>query len=151
MEEVDSVKVHISNTTIKEVNRNSEERGKCLLLLHLIRDVHFVQRTAPSQQQEGQSRQQQDESAEQIQNQPEIWTKGACLIQCCVNPIYFLTYNFSFLLVILFICISNVIHLSQFPLPKHLIRSSLTPASMRVLSHPPTYSCLSGLVFPYHG
>jgi hypothetical protein len=40
---------------------------------------------------------------------------------------------------------------SQFPLHKPHIPSSFSPASMRVLSHLPTHSCLRSLVFPYTG
>jgi len=39
---------------------------------------------------------------------------------------------------------------SIFP-PQAPIRSSLSPASMRVPLHPPTHTCLSGLVSPYPG
>ena len=54
----------------------------------------------------------------------------------------------SFLLVILFIYISNVIpFLSIHSTSPHLLLPP--PAFMRVLPHPPTYSCLSDLTFPY--
>jgi hypothetical protein len=39
----------------------------------------------------------------------------------------------------------------QFPLHKPPISSSLSPASMRVLPHQPTHSCLNSIIFPYPG
>ena len=40
---------------------------------------------------------------------------------------------------------------SQFPLHKPAFPLLLPPASMRVLPHQPTHSCLSALAFPYPG
>jgi hypothetical protein len=55
-----------------------------------------------------------------------------------------------FLLVILFIYISNVITPSLFP-SVNLLLYLLPPASMRMLSHPPTHSCPTDLSSPYSG
>ena len=57
---------------------------------------------------------------------------------------------FNFVLVILFIYISSVIPPFQFPLHKPPSPPP-SPASMRVLPHPPTHFCLSSLAFPYAG
>jgi hypothetical protein len=57
---------------------------------------------------------------------------------------------FSFLLVISFIYISNVIPLPRFP-STNPISPTPYPDSMRVLPHPPTHFCLSALAFPYPG
>lgn len=56
----------------------------------------------------------------------------------------------SFLLVILFIYISNVISHPSFPSTNPLLPSPPT-ASMRVLSHLPTHLWISALAFPYPG
>jgi hypothetical protein len=60
-----------------------------------------------------------------------------------------LNYFLNFLLVILFIYISNVITLASSPSETRI--PPLPPATMRVFCHPPTHSCLTTLVFPYAG
>jgi hypothetical protein len=58
-------------------------------------------------------------------------------------------FHISFLLIILFIYISNDI-----PLPGYSSATPLSPlpfASMRVLLHPFTHSCLTALASPYAG
>ena len=55
-------------------------------------------------------------------------------------------------MVILFIYISNVIPLPSSPFANSLSHSPpLPPASMGVLPHPPTHSCLPTLAFPCTG
>jgi len=61
------------------------------------------------------------------------------------------TFFFNVLFLGYFIYISNVIH----PLSRLTLRKPPSlpppPASMRVLLHPPTHSCLTMLAFPYTG
>jgi hypothetical protein len=64
---------------------------------------------------------------------------------CYQGYLYFL-----FLLVILFICISNVIPPSQFILHNPSIPYS-SPCFYEGALHPPTHSCLTALAFPYAG
>jgi hypothetical protein len=66
---------------------------------------------------------------------------------------YVFIYECSFLIVlldILFIYISNVIPFLGFP-PEIPYPIPPPPASMRVLSNPPTHSHLPALAFPYTG
>jgi hypothetical protein len=57
---------------------------------------------------------------------------------------------FFLLLDIFFIYISNVIPFPGFP-SRNPLSHTLSPASVRVFSHPPTYSYLPTLAFPYTG
>ena len=82
------------------------------------------------------------------------WHSFASLL---LSMFYFLSGDFSiyillailfFFLVILFIYISNIMPLPDIPSTNPLVPLCLPPASMRVLHHPPTHSCLTTLVFP---
>jgi hypothetical protein len=68
-----------------------------------------------------------------------------------LNYIHYLYSKFSIekkLLIILFTCILSV---SSFPVLLEIPYPLLPPASMRVVPHLPTHSCLNTLAFPYTG